>query len=100
MKHFFADLGFEVPEQDDGCQLIPLFNRGKACVIRRGKDMLCLEESTHTEPSGPLYLEIGDVGVARLLRLKPKYRISDLQDTGYLQIEPPDGGAVVFTAKT
>ncbi len=99
MKQFFTDLGFEVPEQDDGWQVVPVFNHGRACLIRRGLDLFCLEESTHTASSGPIYLEIGDIGVARLLKLKPKYHITDL-DGGCLQIEPPDGGAVVFTART
>ena len=100
MKQFFADLGFEVPQQDSGWQLLPIFNNGRACVIRRGGNIFCLEESTGITPSGPLYLEAGDIGVVRLLKLKLKYSVTELSDTGYLLIEPPDGGAGVFTAKT
>jgi hypothetical protein len=103
-KRFFADLGFEVPEKDDGWQVVPAFNEGRGCIIVIGALLVGLEESTHTPPSGLLYLNVGDIGVARLLSLQTKYQVKDLgsglSGTSIFQITPPDGGQVVFTADT
>ena len=104
MKQFFRDLGWDVPEADRGWQITPAFNQERGCAIMSGSLTLCLEESTDVPPSGPLYMEIGDIGVARLLSMKSKYAITDLgrgfSDSSSFRVEPPDGGAVVFTATT
>ncbi len=100
MKQFFSDLGLEVPEQDHGWQLAPVFNKGRCCVIRVGSLLLALEESTHSPPSGPLYLDVGEIGVARLLSLMTKYPVTDQGAGTSFHVVPPDGGAIVFTAVT
>jgi len=107
MKQFFVDLGLDVPEQDNGWQIFPIFNRGRACPIALKSTELCLEECTHTSPSGSLYLEVGDIGVARLLRFREKYPVTEVgriswdpSSPSIFQVAPPDGGAVMFTAHT
>jgi hypothetical protein len=98
MKQFFIDLGLDVPKQDYGWQLNPVFNEGRTCVIWLGPLVLNLEESTHSPPSGPLYLDVGEIGVARLLSLMTKYTVTDQGGGACFHVVPPDGGVVAFTA--
>ena len=105
MKQFFVDLGFNVPEADHGWQITPAFNEGRGCVINVGSIPIGLEESTHNPPSGPLYLDVGDIGACRLWSVMTKYPVKELgrgflQSTATFHVVPPDGGFVVFTAAT
>jgi hypothetical protein len=107
MKQFFVDLDFRVPDNDRGLQIYPVFNQGRACPISIGSWHICLEECTDTLPSGPLYLQVVDIGVACLLRLREKYSVKEIGRVSWdpsspsvFQVVPPDGGAVIFTACT
>lgn len=103
MKQFFADVGFDVPAVDSGWQITPAFNQGRGCAIVAGSLLICLEEATHTEPSGPLYLEIADVSEDRLPVLKKQHSLKSSGRGFYgsesYQVVPPDGGCVVFGTK-
>ena len=89
MKQFFVDLGLDVPEQDNGWQIFPVFNRGRACPISLKATDFCLEECTDTPPSGPLYLDVGDIGVARLLRFREKYPVTEVGQVSWDPSSPP-----------
>jgi hypothetical protein len=100
MKPFFADVGFDVPAVDSGWQITPAFNQGRGCAIIAGSLLICLEEAKHSEPSGPLYLEIAEVSEDRLPVLRTQHSLKSsgrrFYGSGCYQIVPPDGGCVVF----
>jgi hypothetical protein len=63
-----------------------------------------LAEIMHSPPSSPTYLNVGEIGVSRLLDLITKYSVKDLGrgsgSTSTFQIVSPDGGSVLFKADT
>ena len=101
MKQFFVDLGLRVDKLDGGLQFTPFFNQGRGTAIYLDDMTICLEEATHTKPTGAIYFCVGDVSSECLKLVKTKYKtksqrlLFDREETYF--ITPPDGGFLTAT---